>query len=89
MNDDTGDDGAWFAAKRYGLGSGMPVAWQGWAVLLGYFALLGLGAALFAWDFVVGGVAFAAIVFSSTIVLMLIASRKTRGGWRWRWGEDD
>ena len=30
----------WFPAKRYGWGWGPPVCWQGWAVLLGYFALM-------------------------------------------------
>ncbi len=30
----------WFPAKRYGWGWGLPVCWQGWAVLLGYFALM-------------------------------------------------
>ena len=24
-----------------------------------------------------------------TIVFMVIAAWKTRGGWRWRWGEDE
>ena len=29
------DDPEWFAAKRYGYGSGLPIAWQGWAVIGG------------------------------------------------------
>ena len=29
------EDGAWFAPKRYGFGAGLPIAWQGWALLLG------------------------------------------------------
>lgn len=33
----------WFAAKRYGWGWGLPLTWQGWAVLLGYFVLLAAG----------------------------------------------
>jgi hypothetical protein len=33
----------WFPAKRYGWGWGLPVCWQGWAVLFGFFALLGAG----------------------------------------------
>jgi len=32
----------WFPAKRYGWGWGLPVAWQGWAVLIAYAAVLGL-----------------------------------------------
>jgi hypothetical protein len=29
----------WFPAKRYGWGWGLPVAWQGWVVLLAWLAL--------------------------------------------------
>ncbi len=29
----------WFPAKSYGWGWGLPVKWQGWLVLLAYFAL--------------------------------------------------
>ena len=32
------DDGAWFAPKRFGYGAGLPIAWQGWALLAGYIA---------------------------------------------------
>jgi hypothetical protein len=30
----------WFPAKRYGWGWGLPSAWQGWVVLISYFALV-------------------------------------------------
>ena len=30
----------WFAPKRYGYGSGMPISWQGWAVTLGFAAVV-------------------------------------------------
>jgi hypothetical protein len=33
----------WFPAKTYGWGWGLPVKWQGWIVLVGYFALQYLG----------------------------------------------
>jgi len=36
----------WFPAKRYGWGWGLPSAWQGWAVLVTFIALLGAGALL-------------------------------------------
>jgi hypothetical protein len=36
----------WFPAKRYGWGWGLPRAWQGWAVLLAYAALLAAGTVL-------------------------------------------
>jgi len=33
----------WFPTKTYGWGWGLPVRWQGWLVLAGYFALQYLG----------------------------------------------
>ena len=30
----------WFRAKRQGWGWGLPLSWQGWVVLLVYFALV-------------------------------------------------
>ena len=30
--------GDWFAPKRYGYGTGLPIAWQGWALLAAYGA---------------------------------------------------
>ena len=73
----------WFAPKRYGLGSGLPVAWQGWAVLLAYFAVVTGGFLLFGER---NPAAFA-IVAIATAILLVVAARTTRGGWRWRWGE--
>lgn len=76
----------WFAPKRYGIGAGQPIAWQGW-IVLGLFiaAITVAGLALlpdhwwlYAWTIVV-----------ATAVLTLIAARTTKGGWRWRWGEKE
>jgi hypothetical protein len=33
----------WFPAKKYGVGWGLPVAWQGWIVLLLYILLIMIG----------------------------------------------
>jgi hypothetical protein len=33
----------WFPAKEEGLGWGLPVTWQGWAVVVTFFALLAVG----------------------------------------------
>jgi len=73
----------WFAAKRYGLGSGWPIAWQGWAVLAVFLA------AVFA------SLRFApqpAKMWLSVILLVaftVLIAAKTEGGWRWRWGGKD
>lgn len=33
----------WFQAKRYGIGWGLPVTWQGWAALVAFVAALLFG----------------------------------------------
>ena len=79
------DGPEWFAQKRYGYGAGLPIAWQGWVVLLGYIAVIGLAALLLE----AKPVAVIAIVVPATMILLLITARTTRGGWRWRWGQRD
>lgn len=83
---DTGsEDKAWFAPKRYGYGSSLPIAWQGWVVALAYCVAI----ALSAWLVLPHSIfAFVAIVLGATAAFILICALKTRGGWRWRWGED-
>ncbi len=40
------DKEIWFPAKRYGVGWGLPVTWQGWVVLAAFLLLLLAGGAL-------------------------------------------
>ena len=75
----------WFAPKRYGYGAGLPISWQGWALLIGYIVLLA-AAGLLMHRTIVG---YFSIVAMLTAVLIVIAARTTRGGWRWRWGDPD
>jgi hypothetical protein len=75
----------WFAAKRYGYGAGLPITWQGWAITLGYVALVMLATRLIAKS----PLLFGAIVVLLTAALILVTARTTRGGWRWRWGKRD
>ena len=75
----------WFAPKRYGYGAGLPIAWQGWAVLLAYVGLL-FGATMLLQR---KPAALIAVAVPMTLILLLIAARTTRGGWRWRWGNRD
>ena len=83
--DDTGSRDGWWAPKRYGYGAGLPIAWQGWAVTLAYCVAVTLSAWLILPRSIL---AFVAIVLATTAALILICARKTRGGWRWRWGGD-
>jgi hypothetical protein len=82
---DRDQDGAWFVAKRYGYGAGLPIAWQGWvfsgvqgAAVIGGLALLA--------KHQVAAIAWTVIV--ALLPLPLYAA-KTRGGWKWRWGTHD
>ena len=80
----------WFAPKRYGYGSGLPISWEGWVVLVGFFACIGLLEYFFMWTsdprdgapWMFGGVAVL------VVALVLICRAKTEGGWRWRNGGD-
>ena len=79
------DGPEWFAPKRYGYGSSLPIAWQGWALTLGFVALaIGLSVV-----FARQPVKLFAILAPLVIAFMVICARTTRGGWRWRWGEED
>jgi hypothetical protein len=70
-------DGAWFAPKRYGYGSGLPVAWQGW-LAIGLYVLVFAAA-----SFLIGRSipAYLAVAIAATLLLILVSARTTRGGW--------
>lgn len=74
------NDRPWFDAKRTGYGAGLPIAWQGWALLGSYMAAM-TGASLMLrenpWLAI-------PLMVLATAVFLLIARRHTRGGWRWR-----
>ena len=80
MND---KDGMWFAPKRYGYGAGLPIAWQGWALLAAHIGLI-LGCSVLLRDHQATRPLW--IVVIALLPLPLYAAR-TRGGWKWRWGE--
>jgi hypothetical protein len=85
------DSKPWFLPKRFGYGTGLPIAWQGWVLLLAYTATV-IGLALLATrSGPVASAGLAAVVAILTVGLVVIAKARTRGEWRWRWrwGEDD
>lgn len=74
----------WFPAKKYGWGWGFPTCWQGWAVLIAYFALLIAGMRFFR-D---GENAAPFVVYFTVISAALIAVSWWKGEPpRWRWGK--
>ncbi len=83
------DKGVWFAPKRYGYGAGLPIAWQGWFLYLAYILLMiGLVAMVRQLPRAELGRPVVGIVIL-TILFLVIVARRTRGGWRWRWGEKE
>jgi hypothetical protein len=79
------DEPEWFAPKRYGYGSGLPISWQGWAITLLYVATA-IGLSLLLRD---RPLALVAALIPLTAVLLVVCARTTKGGWRWRWGKED
>ena len=90
-DDVSGDSAYWFPAKRYGWGWGPPVTWQGWVVVMVWFAilLLGLivlesrrlslaGSQLIAWTLL--------YVLFMSVVLALVCYWKGEPP-QWRWGD--
>jgi hypothetical protein len=75
----------WFNPKRFGYGAGLPCSWEGWAVLTVFMAVI-LGAAytLDADNWRVRAV----VMPLAVLALIIISAAKTRGGWRWRWGQE-
>ena len=74
----------WFPAKRYGWGWSFPTTWQGWAVIAGYVALIGLG--IFAIRPAQRPGLFVAYLVLLTAVLIAICWAKGEPP-RWRWGK--
>ena len=73
----------WFRGRSYGFGAGLPMAWQGWALLALHVALIfGVTLLLRA-----SPVALVAAVIAVALAPMPIYSARTKGGWRWRWGD--
>ena len=79
------DGPEWFAPKRYGYGSGLPISWQGWAVTVGFIAI----AIALSVRFAERPVQLFASLAPFFIIFMTVCARTTRGGWRWRWGDED
>jgi drug/metabolite transporter (DMT)-like permease len=83
------DKRPWFSAKRFGYGAGLPIAWQGWVLILSYASLM-TGIAMFAAN---GGAGLSGAkifgLFAATAVFLCIVFRRTEGGWHWRRGRRD
>lgn len=83
------DKGYWFRAKRYGIGAGLPIKWQGWVLLLSYIlAMAGIGQLTVIDAAMPRAFAFA-LFLTVTAGFLMIVHKRTEGGWRWRWGDGE
>ena len=77
-------NGYWFPAKRYGWGWGFPIAWQGWAVLVGFIVLLVLAP----WIFPPKEERSAFFVYVGGLIAVLLVICYAKGEPpKWRWGD--
>ena len=77
-------DPHWFEPKRYGFGA-VPVTWQGWALTIG-FALLCAATIVLSRH---RPLVTVAAVVPLIVAFITITAWTTRGGLRWRWGEEE
>ena len=75
----------WFSAKKYGIGWGLPVTWQGWFVLLLYVVLLIIGINILT-STTIGIPFFIAYLFILTGLLVFICWKKGEK-LDFRWGK--
>jgi len=75
---------AWFSAKTYGWGWGLPMRWQGWIVMIGFIVVLVAGAPLTR----IGTALFVGYSVAVAAVLLAICYWKGEAP-RWRWGKDE
>lgn len=74
MSDKTKND-FWFPAKKYGVGWGFPITWQGWAVFLGYIVVL-ISGSFFLTRSPFGFIFFPIFVVLLTALLIFICWKK-------------
>jgi hypothetical protein len=77
----------WFEPKRIGYGAGLPIRWQGWAVLAAYVAVMA-GASFWLLPHR-HMLPFYGITAAATVALLVVCARHTRGGWKWRNGREE
>lgn len=82
-------DQPWFRVKRYGYGAGLPIKWQGWALLASYILTMGGVSLLADRPDAFSKVAVFGLLLMLTGALIVIAKKRTDGAWKWRNGEDN
>jgi hypothetical protein len=75
----------WFPAKKYGIGWGFPVTWQGWVISLSYLLIV-LGGSFTLTATPRSEILFLAFIFILTILFVYICIKKGEK-LKWRWGD--
>ena len=75
-------DKAWFAAKRYGYGWGLPARWQGWLVLCLYLCLVLIGGLQLTPQRSPRFMAYVAVL--TLLLIGICAWKGETPKWRWR-----
>jgi hypothetical protein len=75
----------WFRVKRYGFGAGVPCSWEGWALFIGFLAIVIASGVLFTDS---NPLLHFGIVLASTAIVLVVSWRKSDGPWKWRWGQE-
>jgi hypothetical protein len=75
------DDKPWFRPKRIGYGSGLPIAWQGWVLMISHAMLIaGIAHLLLQRHVIVGAV----LMIVAVVAPLPVYRARTKGGWHWR-----
>ena len=74
------DNRPWFRAKSHGYGTGLPIAWQGWALMALHVTLI-TGVIMLFPD---RPVMLTIVAVLAALAPMPIYRARTEGGWRWR-----
>jgi hypothetical protein len=73
----------WFAVKRRGWGWGLPVRWQGWAVLALYFGSMYCAIRYFPPRASVVGFLLWLFIASALLIAVVVWKGERPLGWRW------
>jgi len=81
----------WFRPKQRGIGAGVPLNWKGWALFGAYVG--SIVAVPFALQLTLGyegsPLLRITVVALISVPFLLVAWKKTEGGWHWRRGDED
>ncbi len=79
-----GTNNFWFPAKKYGYGWGLPITWQGWAVLLAYLVVVLVTALVFSES---KGLFWLVPLHLALTALFVFVVWKKGERTTWRWGD--